>query len=59
MLTDDLRGRLASNNFVSTVFVFNNDTFASVALLLQTRMLKKKGCARGKRNVYLALYKLL
>ncbi|VDN84711.1 unnamed protein product, partial [Brugia pahangi] len=54
MLTDDLQERLASNNLISTVFVFNNEKFSSLSLSLQARMYQKKGCAREliKEHIY-------
>ncbi|KAK6103144.1 Fasciclin domain family protein [Brugia pahangi] len=54
LLTDDLQERLASNNLISTVFVFNNEKFSSLSLSLQARMYQKKGCAREliKEHIY-------
>ncbi|VDM19230.1 unnamed protein product [Wuchereria bancrofti] len=41
MLTDDLQKRLASNNLISTVFVFSNETFTSLSSSLQTQLIKE------------------
>uniref|UniRef100_A0A8R1XS49 FAS1 domain-containing protein n=1 Tax=Onchocerca volvulus TaxID=6282 RepID=A0A8R1XS49_ONCVO len=54
LLTDDLRKRLASNSLISTVFVFNNEIFASLSQSFQARLRQKKGCAREliKEHIY-------
>uniref|UniRef100_A0A915PV74 FAS1 domain-containing protein n=1 Tax=Setaria digitata TaxID=48799 RepID=A0A915PV74_9BILA len=54
LLSDDLRERLASNDLISTVFVFSNETFMSLPASLQTRMQRRKHCSREliKEHVY-------
>ncbi|KAM3719556.1 Periostin [Dirofilaria immitis] len=54
LLTDDLRERLASNILISTVFVFNNETFASLSPPFPIRLRQKKGCAKEliKEHIY-------
>ncbi|VDN26310.1 unnamed protein product [Gongylonema pulchrum] len=54
LLTDELRDRLASNELISTVFVFNDTTFSSLSASLQARMRQRKGCAKDliKEHIY-------
>ncbi|MCP9261567.1 hypothetical protein DINM_004919 [Dirofilaria immitis] len=50
LLTDDLRERLASNILISTVFVFNNETFASLSPPFPIRLRQKKDARKRNAN---------